>query len=655
MAFRFKFSKIYFPLPNLFAGLLILLCQVAQAQGPDMAYFRKTYPQESFVFLNKVADVKMEIRSGALSVIQHHHEELLILNSNHNTVRKRKIRNSSFIRVMHVQASMQVWDGKGYKKQKLRNIELRSEHNSSDIFYGDDQFYYVNFPEAKEGDIVSIDYDEEYREHRFFGMFFLSDYSPVIKASYSVTYPTNGLQLNIKTFDNQQLGIRTRKDSTKRSTTLSWSLDSIVPLKEEYLEPAFKYKASYILMAIKNYQLKDSTVEVSGTLENLYAWYSHLVKDVDVNVNDDLKKLTDSLTQGETNELGKLKNIYYWVQSKIAYLAYEDGLGGYIPRQAPVVCKQRFGDCKDMANLIVQMSKIAGLPVYPTWIGTRDIPYDFSDFPAPFCANHLIATYISKQDTIFLDATGKNYPFGLPTSMIQGKQGLIGISKDSFLLARVPWLPAESTVEHDSVNISIQPDRQIKGNGIYSLTGYEKIHMVNLLEKKSYDSQKEILKGVLEKGNNKFRLDTFYVVQKNTKDPLLLAYQFSIRDYVSEDKNHLFLNLNFLSDYFDRLSIGKRQTPIHFYYRSVNRLTVQLQLPETYAVDFIPDSGKEANTVARFTKTFAGSSKAVEFRNEIRIDEPIIDGGNLKTFDHIISNYKKNKSGVVSLINTPKK
>ena len=108
-----------------------------------------------------------------------------------------------------------------------------------------------------------------------------------------------------------------------------------------------------------------------------------------------------------------------------------------------------------MANLITRLGQIAKLPVYRTWIGTRDIPFQFSEFPAPYCANHMIATYLGEKDTIFLDATGRFYPFGMPTSMIQGKEGLIGISETEFILKKVPVQETKINIEHDSIILNL--------------------------------------------------------------------------------------------------------------------------------------------------------------------------------------------------------
>ena len=604
--------------------MLLLVSQNFFSQKTDVGFYFKKYPNESYINLDKTESSEISIVKNKLQVVQHHHEEFMILKNNLSSVRSKKVPTNGFMEVKNLKANIFVYNGKTHKKEKITTIRLESENNSDATFYDDYQYYTISFLTAKEGDIIEVDYDQVFSEPRFFDAAYISDYSPVIHSRTSVTYPINLVNFKIKEINNQQLALNFKVDSTKKTRTLSWTLDSIIPLTDEYLDASYRYKASYILMAIESYKLKDSVVKLGGSLENLYAWYRFLIKNVDLSKDEHLANLTDSLIKDQPTDLEKIKQIFYWVQNKIAYLAYEDGLGGYIPREASVVCKRRFGDCKDMANLIVRMGQQAKLPVYPVWIGTRDIPYQFSEFPAPFCANHMIAVYISKNDTIFLDGTGKRHPFRLPTSMIQGKEGLIGMDSLHYAIAKVPFMSKEKTLEHDSILLTILPDNKISGTGYYQLTGYEKVYLSNYLDKKSYQQQKNYLKDILEKGNNKFKLDTFFVVQNEIDKPLVVCYKFMINDYFTMNGEQTFINLNFLKDYFDKLNMSKRKNAIDFDYKTIHKLSVTVNMGQKYKVDFLPENSSYSNSSLGFDLTYKATDTALYFTNAISINQAII-------------------------------
>ncbi|PBQ31945.1 hypothetical protein CNR22_09240 [Sphingobacteriaceae bacterium] len=629
---------------------VLLLCTNAVfAQKADVNYYSTKYPNTAYINLDKSENTNISITKGALEIVQHHHEEFMILKSTLNSVRSKKVYTSSFIKVKNLTAFIHIYNGKTHKKEKITSIHLESENDNDATFYDDNQSYTISFLEAKEGDIIEVDYDQLFVEPRFFDVTYFSNYSPVIHSKSTVTYPINLVNFKIREINNQSLALNFRADSTKKTKTLSWSADSILPLTSEYLDASYRYKASYILMAIESYKSADSVVKLAGSLENLYSWYRFLIKNVDISTDDYLVSLTDSLLKNCNSDLEKTKQLFYWVQNKIAYLAYEDGLGGYVPREASVVCKRRFGDCKDMANLIVKMGHIAKLPIYPAWIGTRDIPYQFSEFPVPFCANHMIAAYISKTDTIFLDGTGKSHPFRLPTSMIQGKEALIGIDNMHFAIAKVPFIEKERTIEHDSVILTLLPNNRIEGLGYYQLTGYEKVTLSNYLDKKSYQLQKNYLKAILEKGNNKFKLDTFYITQHELEKPLLLCYKFVISDYVTQTGEQTFINLNFFKDYFDKLNMSKRKNAIDFDYKTIRKLTVAMKLDENYSIEYIPENTSFSTAVMGYELNYKVKDQTLYFTNAISIDRATIYSEDFKEVNHIVSNYKKTKSNLVSL------
>ncbi len=159
-------------------SFLFLAIAVSQAYGQkvNVQAYLDAYPQQPFVYLNKSEQVKISIKDKKFSVIEHHHEELLILKSNLNSIRSKKVRTNAFIDIQNLKAYIYVYNGKSHSKSRLTSIDLKSENDGDETFYDDDQFYYIHFSEAKEGDIITIDYDTDFKEPRFFGAFFFSDY-----------------------------------------------------------------------------------------------------------------------------------------------------------------------------------------------------------------------------------------------------------------------------------------------------------------------------------------------------------------------------------------------------------------------------------------------------------------------------------------------
>lgn len=76
--------------------------------------------------------------------------------------------------------------------------------------------------------------------------------------------------------------------------------------------------------------------------------------------------------------------IYRWVQQRIHYVAFEDGMNGLVPAAASEVCRTRYGDCKGMSNLLHTLLRARGLDAHLSWVGTRMLPYNYSELPTGF-------------------------------------------------------------------------------------------------------------------------------------------------------------------------------------------------------------------------------------------------------------------------------
>lgn len=609
----------------------------------------KKYPNELIVYISKNEKYNLDIVKGKLKITKSFSEKFLISRNAFNTVRNIKVRTSNFIKVDQLEAHIHVYNGKSHSKKKLTDIVLKSEDDlKNGVFYDGDEFYIINFFEAKGGDIIEVSYTETYQEPQFFGALFFAEYYPVLHRSGSINY-SNDINVVRKEFNNQKVKFDPKIESDKKRTSISWSFDSLKPIVDEEKDGSYKNKSSYVLFSIENYKTKDSIVQVAGTAENLYSWYSKLLEKIDVIADSSVIKLSDSLTTGVKTDLEKLKRIFYWVEGKIAYLAYEDGLGGYIPRESSLVCKRKYGDCKDMANLIVQLCKAANLPVYPTWIGTTDIPHQFSEFPTAYCSNHMIATYVTSNDTIFLDATGRFYPFGLPTSMIQGKEGFIGVDKNKFMIAKVPTINKLNNIVHDSVILCLKDNNDIKGRGYYKLAGYEKTDLMSYFEDKSYEWQKGHLVKLLQKGNNKFSIDTFSVKKVAAEEPYVITYTFTIRDHVSQNKGEKYVNLNFFRDYFDQFLISGRMNGFYLQYAGRQKLTVNFELTNCIANE-LPEDVEFKNEITEYKVKYQNSKTNIIFENTIDINKTNILPDEFKDLEIATSNYKKTKSKLVTLI-----
>ena len=85
----------------------------------------------------------------------------------------------------------------------------------------------------------------------------------------------------------------------------------------------------------------------------------------------DIAAQVETLVSGKPMTLSKIDALYNYVSREIRYVAIEIGIGGYQPHPAPDVYKNKYGDCKDKATLLMTMLDHIGLRGYPALVGTR--------------------------------------------------------------------------------------------------------------------------------------------------------------------------------------------------------------------------------------------------------------------------------------------
>ncbi len=617
------------------------------AQVYDLERLNKLYPNEPVVYTLKEESAEITNNKGELSVTKHVKEQYLILNDKGKSYRLKSIYTNSFVEIKNIKATNLVPKGNKYDKIAVDDIKVKDSGDDG-TFYNDLKSINITYPNSSPGCIIDIEYDEIYNEPRFFGSFYITEGYPVLKFDFKVKC-SNTVNLNIRGFNVDKLNIKTTEKLTKTDKIQTWSVDSVMPIVREPNSPSYRYLMAYYLVSIKDYVKDGATVPLVGSVDNLYKWYLHLVKNLNKTPSPHIQQITDSLVQNCKTDEEKLKKIYYWVQDKIAYIAYEDGLGGYIPRESDIICKRRFGDCKDMASILTSMGKAANLPIYLTWIGSREIPYQFSEMPAPMAANHMIAAYVTKDTCLFLDATGKFQDLGTHTAFIQDKEAIIGKSETEYILKKVPVIPSSVNYLKDSLSIKIKNNNIILGKGYLSASGYFKITLQQKLTGKSYTEQYDYLSSFCEKGHNKFKLDTFIIVQNTRDKEFKVYYEFELKSYITELQTELFLNMNFDKNYMSEYAIKDRVYPIEFKCTFNRQLIVNLETDEKQTVKFVPQNITYSKDYFKYNAEYVSDKTHTMFRSSISVNDHFIEKAQFQIWDEFLNEINKNNNKSIVL------
>ncbi|GEL12329.1 hypothetical protein FGL01_30680 [Flavobacterium glycines] len=510
----------------------------------------------------------------------------MILSENGIQNNKESFSYSNLVKLNNYDAYALFNDNGKEKKIKVSQSNEKPSKNGS-VFFDDVMVRELTFNNLETGSKKVYNYQTEFIDPYLLHKFIFGDELPIQNSTLEITTEKN-IEIGYKIFNDPNNNIVFSKSEKKGKWIYKWTLKDIKPLKYENNAPGYLYIVPHINFYIKNYVIDNQTNNVLGNIDNLYTYYKGFIKDLNKEEDSLLKNLTLEITQNKKTDEEKIKAIFYWVKENIKYIAFENGYEGFIPREASLVFQRKFGDCKDMGNIINCMAKYAEIKdVTIAWIGTRSLPYTYNELPTPAVDNHMIAVFKKNDNYIFLDATDNETNYGIPTAFIQGKEALL-YENEKYKIVKVPIVPAENNKISDDVNLSLK-DNKLIGKGKLKLEGYNRSHTLMKIGETYNKTRFESIKNLVLKGSNKFNLIEYNEENKNDKDkPYIINYNFDLDNYIIQLDSDVYINL-FLDKFFDDLLIEKnRISDFDFEYLTQFSKNYHLEIPKNYNIKQIP-------------------------------------------------------------------
>jgi hypothetical protein len=579
------------------------------AQEKPLAWYEANFPKEHAIRLLDETNIVIQVDAEkGVQVSTTYVDEKMLVSGQAAAFSERQIVFSSFFNVRDVEASSYDLKNSGkYSKNKIE--EFRTEKIMNDrVFHDDLQAVKFKYPDLKKGSKIALKYTEDALNPFFVAPVYFQDAFFAEKIRVTLQAPEN-VKIKINKFNLENTKVAYTTSVGKGIITHVWEVDSVPKFESESGAPDFLYYVPHISFIIESYQENNVEVPVLRGVPDLYRWYRGLLDSVDHTLTPALKQTVDSIVQENPLEIMQAKALYNWVRNSIKYIAVEDGLGGFIPDNPSAVARKRFGDCKGMSCLLATMMRHAGLDAHECWIGTRDIPYTYTENYTPFVDNHMITAYKHNNTWYFLDATDEFIPFGYPSAFIQGKEALIGIDKENYVLETVPVMspPASKTTIIDTLTLE---GEHLKGKALWKLSGYEATDF----RRKSIrqKDERQFYKYFLELGNNKFEL-TNLPKKTETDSVVALDFSFKIPDYARNFDGKYLVNLN-MDEVYSGNSLEDRKLPMELDYGYSASFDHYLKIPEGYEVRALPDNVILKEAFAEVQISYAQSGGFVHYR-----------------------------------------
>lgn len=503
-------------------------------------------------------------------------------------------------------------------KGKRNKLEIRDEaYNFNDIFHQDVRVKYTNLSFPLKGEVLTVRYEKETSDLKYFTSIYFQKEFPVQKITYLFEIPS-WLTIELKEFhfENAQI-TKTVKDDGAQIVT--FTANNLIPSSNDDYAQGKSYYEPHVLILGKFFIDGSEKITLFENTKDLYNWYKSLIDEVFIDDTVYAAKVSELIATAKTEE-EKIKNIYYWVQDNIKYIAFEDGIAGFKPDAPQNVFNKRYGDCKGMAILTKHMLKQAGFDARVVWIGTDRIAYDYST-PNLSIDNHMICAVMQNGKPVFLDATEKYNKYGEFASRIQGKQSLIENGVD-FMLERVPKavVPNKEVIK---ASFEIEGDHLL-GTVNRSYYGESRVQFQNGFTNLQIDEKDKVLVKYLEQGNTQFAVSEVSPFDAEQREkPLVVNHKLRVKGAASNFSNVNYVDLSPLmpSDFFE---IKEKATDFFYPYTGIVENSISIAIPEGKKVGKLPPPIFISNAGYTIKLSYTPTAEFVTLNTNLDVQERLL-------------------------------
>ncbi|MFH1499974.1 MAG: transglutaminase domain-containing protein [Verrucomicrobiota bacterium] len=271
---------------------------------------------------------------------------------------------------------------------------------------------YIELPEVVAGCVVELAYTHESRDSAqlpaFYDEWHLADRYPVLSSRMSVTRP---IEDRWHSFAPNLPAPEVVDTDTTRTET--WNVADIAAREPLPGDPPARTFMPWIGLS--------SIASWDGFAD----WYRRLSEGSET-PDSKVEAIADEIAAAHAGRMERIRAAYERV-AELRYVAIDLGIGAFRPRSPGKVWRQRYGDCKDKANLLVAILRRMDIPAEFVLVNRFDVT--FTEFPG-WQFNHALARVPAAPEAgqphaLWLDSTDRLVPFGIIAPGNLGRQGLV--------------------------------------------------------------------------------------------------------------------------------------------------------------------------------------------------------------------------------------
>jgi len=522
-----------------------------------------------------------------------------------------------------------------------RTSQLCGDYEIDGIFYHDAKVcnFYLQFEDP--GEYLTVKTTKEINDIKYFTRIELHKLYATKSRKITLKIP---LSVNVEliemnfNFNIQKTENIDHKANIKEIEYIASNIPSRLQLENS---PGYSCAFPHLLVLVKSFEKSGEKIGLMENNDDLYSWYKTLVTETDL--SHELIEITNNLTQSCKSDTTKMASVYYWIQDKIRYIAFENGYAAFVPEKPENVYKLKYGDCKGMANLLKTMLKHLGYDARLCWVYTGTCCYS-RHTPSIAADNHMICAVKIDENFLFLDPTVEYTTIYETNEGIQGKEVMIE-DGDNYIVHQIPYSPHTLNKLKVENSISLN-DNKLLVNGNISLSGARKKsfqYFYNYLDSKY---KEDLLNYFVTHTDNNFYINEIKTTPPDSMtEQFDLVYSMEVSNNVLDLGSEILLTLDFYNEFRDAKIDSTRKFDYAFNYRVFTQHDIQFQIPEGMTVLSLPDSMKIVHPKYIFEGGYAIEDNQLLYQKNISLLNNVITTAEIaewnKSVEQLIKFYNE--------------
>ena len=621
-----------------FVNILLFTFSLSATSTPpssdDSNYSINNIPEELLKDANAVVRMDytyFELKSKKSATVTRKYA-ITILNTNGDHFAQFREYYDDFTKIKSIKGVIYNKNGKVIKKIKKKEIHDVSAVSNISLI-DDSRMKYIEVLQNHYPFTIEFEFKKEFSGILSYPRWIpVGGYKTAVEQSIYIAKIPNklGMRYKVKNFSSEP-----EVTSEDNSKTYTWTMDNFQAIDSEPFSPHYR---DFLPMVY----LSPNKFEYDGYSGNMETWksFGKWLKELESG-RDKLKKETvkkiKKLVEGAENDEEKVKIIYEHLQSKTRYISIQLGIGGWQPFKAEEVDKTGYGDCKALSNYTHAMLKAVGIKSYNASIGAGRGHTSFdADFPSMGFANHQILCVPLENDTIWLECTSQDNPFGFMGSFTDDRNALL-YTEEGGKIVKTTRYPQEVNTQRRVAKVNIDT----KGNaGAHIVTKYRGLQYENVQYQFSRNEkeQKEELFEKLDIPN--MEIENFKYSQVKDRIPEATEeINLGIKNYASVSGRRIFIPFNILNKRKRTPpKVKNRKTEVVINTAFIDTDEVIYEVPNHFKVEHLPESVSFDSDFGSYEATVSKEGNKITYVRTLKFNKNTYPA---ERYNDLLKFYKK--------------